>query len=68
MKNMGFLIDGNGQVTIGRSVPVSCATIAVNEDQCMAMLVRREGESFMDLLARFDAAIEKAHKNEIFID
>lgn len=68
MKNIEFLIDGNGEITIGRIGPVPCAAIAVNEDQCLAMLVRREGESFMDLLARLDAAIENADENEIFID
>ena len=68
MKNIEFLIDGNGEITVGRVGPVRCAATAADEDQCLAMLVRREGESFMDLLSRLDAAIENACENENFID
>lgn len=68
LKNIEFLIDGHGDITIGSTGPVRCAAIATGDDQCLAMLVRREGESLMDLLSRLDAAIEDAHENDIFAD
>ncbi len=52
-----MLIDGSGEITIGRAGPVSCAATAFDEDQCLAMLVRQPEETFEDLLARLDRAI-----------
>ncbi|MDT4867402.1 hypothetical protein D3C84_368750 [compost metagenome] len=68
LKNIEFLLDGNGDISIGTTGPVRCAATASDQDQCLAMLVRREGESFMELLHRLDAAIEDAYENEIFAD
>tara|TARA_Y100000588_G_C13794908_1_gene728291 strand:- start:493 stop:654 length:162 start_codon:yes stop_codon:yes gene_type:complete len=50
LENIELLIDGSGEITIGRVGPVSCAATASDEDQCLAMLVRRPEESFEDLL------------------
>jgi hypothetical protein len=44
LNNIEFLIDGNGDITIGSIGPIRCAATA-SDDQCLAMLVRREGES-----------------------
>lgn len=67
-ENIEFLIDGNGDITIGAVGPVRCAATAADEDQCLAMLVRRPGESLVDLLQRLDAAIGDACENSIYID
>jgi len=64
LANIEFLIDGNGDIT----VPVRCVATAADEDQCLAMLVRRPGESLVELLQRLDAAIEDAYENGVFID
>ena len=55
--NIELLIDGDGDITIGRAGPIRCAATAANEDQCLAMLQRRHGESLLDLLQRLDQAI-----------
>jgi len=68
LANIEFLIDGNGDITIGRVGPIPCVASASDEDQCLAMLVRRPGESLADLLQRLDAAIEDACENGVYID
>ena len=40
--------------------PIEGSAVAVNERGLIASLVRRDGESFSDLLQRLDAAIGKA--------
>jgi hypothetical protein len=66
--NIELLIDGDGDITIGRVGPIRCAATAADEDQCLAMLVRRPGESLAELLQRLDAAIEDAYENGVHID
>jgi len=68
LPNIEYLIDGNGQISIGRIGPVHCAAVASNEDQPLAMLVRREGETLNELLARLDSAISSAWTDEEIID
>ena len=68
LPNIESLIDGGGDVTIGRVGPIACAATAANEHHSLAMLVRREGETLEELLMRLEAAIEKALEEEIFID
>lgn len=41
---------------------------ACDDAQCLAMLVRRKGETLDALLQRLDAAINDAYENERFID
>jgi hypothetical protein len=67
LANIESLIDGNGDITIGAMGSVRCAATAADEDQCLAMLQRRPGESLADLLQRLDAAIGDAYENSIFI-
>ncbi len=68
LPNIEFLIDGNGEITIGEVGPVACAATACNEHQALAMLVRRNDETLEQLLMRLETAIEKAVEEEIFID
>ncbi|MCH8867668.1 MAG: hypothetical protein IID58_12535 [Proteobacteria bacterium] len=68
LPNIEFLIDGNGDITIGTVGPIACAATAVDEAQNLAMLVRRDGETFEQLLLRLDRAIDMAIEEEIFID
>ena len=67
-ENIEMLIDGSGKITIGRIGPVRCAAAASDQDQGLAVLVRQPKESFEDLLARLDSAIEDAVEDQIFID
>jgi hypothetical protein len=67
-ENIEALINGIGDITIGRVDAIPCAATAADEDQALAMLVRRKGESLMDLLARLDTAIGLAWEQSMFID
>ena|SRR5260370_23714048 len=68
LANIEFLIDGNGDITIGQVGTIPCVATAADEDRCLAMLQRRPGESLTELLQRLDAAIGDAYENCIFID
>lgn len=68
LPNIEYLIEGNGEITIGGIGPIHCAATAADDDQSLVMLVRRDGETFEQLLIRLDLAIEKAVEDEIFID
>lgn len=57
-----------GEITVGMLRPVGCVATASDEDTCLAMLVRRPGESLARLLVRLDQAIYKAHTEEIYTD
>jgi hypothetical protein len=67
-KNIEFLIDGYGEVTLGRVGPIRCAAIASDEDQMLAALVRRPGEELAELLVRLDHAIDRAWNAEEYLD
>lgn len=64
LPNIEFLIDGNGDITIGAAASIACAATASDDEQCLAMLVRRPGETLNDLLLRLDRAIELAYEEE----
>jgi hypothetical protein len=59
--NITELLDQvGGHISIGRMPPIEGAAIAVNDQTLVASLVRRDGETFSELLQRLDAAIGKA--------
>ena len=68
LENIESLISGEGSIEIGRIGPVRCAAVASDENQMLAALVRRKGESLMYLMQRLDEAIEKAWEKEIYTD
>ena len=68
LENIEFLIDGEGDISIGRFASIQCAAVACNEHGSLAMLKRRPKESFFELLERLDRAIEKAWEEEVYID
>ena len=65
---ISWLVLNGGDVTLGRVGSVACAATASDEDQCLAMLVRRPGESLSEILGRLDAAIHNALENQVFTD
>lgn len=67
-ENIEFLINGSGDISIGRIGPIRCAATAADEDQQLAALVRRPNESFVHLLERLDVAIGKALEDDEYID
>lgn len=58
----------DGQVTLGQMDPVGCVAIANDGSNTLAMLVRNDGETLAQLLARLDQAIGKARDEDIFTD
>jgi acetylglutamate kinase len=59
LPNIAQLIE-DGEISIGMLRPIGCVASAADEDCTYATLVRRRGESLLQLLIRFDQAIEKA--------
>ena len=62
------LIEDGGEITIGALPPHECAATAADGSNCLAMLVRRDGESLNALLKRLDKAIGMAWSNDVFVD
>jgi hypothetical protein len=63
-----WLVDGAGEITIGRFGRIRCAAVASDGHDALAMLVRRPGESLEDLLARLDEAIRLAVEEDTYTD
>jgi len=57
-----------GQITVANLHPVGCVAVAHDGRQTVSMLLRREGETVMELLTRLDLAIAKALKEGIRTD
>ena len=62
------LIEEGGEITLGALPPHECVATAADGSNCLAMLVRLDGESFNALLKRLDKAIGVARSNDMFID
>ena len=67
LPHLADLID-YGEITIGMLEPVGGVATAVDGSNCLAMLVRREGETFLELLQRLDLAVALAFTEDIFTD
>jgi hypothetical protein len=57
-----------GEITVGVLEPVGCVATAVDGSNCLAMLVRRDGETLAQLLTRLDLAVGLAFAEDIFTD
>ncbi|HVP49999.1 MAG TPA: hypothetical protein VMT56_02125 [Candidatus Bathyarchaeia archaeon] len=58
----------DGEITIGMLRTIGCVVTAADEDCTYAMLLRRRGESLVQLLSRLDQAIDNALTLGIFTD
>ena len=67
-KSIETLIEEGGNITLGRLSPFDCVATAVDESNCLAMLVRRDGESLNQLMRRLDKAIQLAWDDDYFTD
>jgi hypothetical protein len=69
LDNIAALVESGGEITLGHLDAIGkCIATASDDAQCLAMLVRRKGESLDALMQRLDAAINDAYDNERFID
>ena len=59
MKNIEALIDDGGEISVGAGDAGQCWATANDGHNSLAMLVRRDGETFSALLKRLDKAIAK---------
>jgi hypothetical protein len=57
-----------GEIAVGVIDPVGCVATATDGSNCLAMLVRRDGETFSKLMIRLDLAIARAFVDDIFTD
>ena len=67
LPNIAQLI-ADGEITVGVLRPIGCVATATDRHNCLAMLVRRRGETLTQLLTRLDLAIAKAFTEDIFTD
>ena len=67
LPNIAELI-ADGEITVGVLRPIGCVATATDGHNCLAMLVRRRGETLAQLLVRLDQAIGKAFTEDIFTD
>ena len=67
LPHIADLID-YGEITVGVIDSVGCVATATDGSNCLAMLVRRDGETFSQLLLRLDLAIARAFVDDIFTD
>jgi hypothetical protein len=58
----------DGEITVGVLRPVGCVATATDGHNCLAMLVRRGGETLAQFLTRLDQAIDKALTEDIYTD
>jgi len=66
LTNITALVEGGGEITLGHLDDIGkCVATATDGGQCLAMLVRRKGESLEALLRRLDAAIVDAYENGV---
>jgi hypothetical protein len=69
LDHIAALVEGGGEITLGQLDAIGkCVATATDDAQCLAMLVRRTGESLDALMQRLDAAIADAYENERFTD
>ena len=68
MKNIEALIGEGGEITVGALAPFDCVASAADDSNCLAVLVRRDGETFGVLLNRLDKAIGLAWSDIVFTD
>ena len=60
---------GQGRITIGMIPPVrQCVAVAHDGRNTLAMLVRRRGETLLELLIRLEIAIARAQIEDVFTD
>ena len=68
MKNIETLIDDGGDISIGPVAGLTCVAAATDGYNCLAMLVRRDGEKLNVLMNRLGKAIGLAWLDDVFTD
>jgi len=61
-------IDNGGQISVGRISPIPCAAVANDEHAMHLAILRRKGESLMQLIERLDRTLADCLENETTVD
>ena len=61
-------IDSGGQISVGRVSPIPCAAIANDEHAMHVALLRRQGESLLQLIERLDRTLADCLESENTVD
>ena len=61
-------VEYGGNITIGPIPPIECAAVAADNHSMLAALVRRDGETFNDLMTRLDHAVNLAINHDALTD
>jgi len=68
LENIKWFTENDGNISIGRFGPCKCAAVASDDQAMLVALAKKQNESFEDLLARLDRALEKALEEDIYTD
>jgi len=68
IENIRWLVENDGEISIGRFGPSKCAAIASIDGNMIAALEKKKNEPLEDLLTRFDTAINQALEDQVYID
>lgn len=68
MKNIEQLILDGGDISLGAVCPIDCVATAADPHTCIAMLVRRDGETLNALLKRLDRAVGRFYEHDEIVD
>ena len=60
MKHLEALFEDGGSISIGPVDTFDCVATAADDHNCLAMIVRRDGETLSALLRRLDRAVGQA--------
>ena len=68
MKNITWLVENGGDLSIGSIGSIPCAAVASDEHSMLAAVAKRPEETLTELLLRLDTAIENAWNGQEFLD
>ena len=68
MKNITWLVENGGDLSIGQIGSIPCAAVASDEHSTLAAVAKRPEETLTELLLRLDTAIENAWNGQEFLD
>ena len=68
MKYIELLLSDGGDISLGPVASFKCVASAADDNNALAMLVRRDDETLNALLKRLDKAIARAWELEEFTD
>jgi hypothetical protein len=66
--NLEWILAEHGGISLSEISQVGCVAAAADQETCYAMLLRRKGETVLELLQRLDQAVATAAENNTKVD